>query len=49
MQMNIEIGGRTEALDEGNGAGLGLSPREAGAFDDKGGEGAGDDPQHGRE
>ena len=49
MEVNIEIGGGAKVLDEGDGAGLGLIPCQAGLVDHKGGEGAVDDLQHGRE
>ena len=48
MQMNIEIGGGAKALDEGDGAGLGLVPCQTGVFDHKSREGAVDHLQHRR-
>ncbi len=36
VEVNVEIGGRTEALDERHGAGVGLNPFQSGLFDQKG-------------
>ena len=40
MEVNIEIGGRAKALDEGHRAGLRLGAGQAGLFDHKGRKGA---------
>jgi hypothetical protein len=45
MARSSRCSGRTEALDEGNRAGLCLGAREAGAFDEQSGDGTGDNLQ----
>ncbi len=45
VQMNIQIGGRPEALYERDRTGLCLGACEVGLFDQKGGDGAIDHPQ----
>ena len=49
MEMNIEIGSGTKALDEGDGASLSLGMGQAGLVDHKGRQGAVNDLQHRRE
>ena len=49
MEVNIEIGGRTEALDEGHGAGVGLGPFLSGLLDQERGDDPVNDLQHWRE
>jgi len=49
MQMDVEIGGRSEALDERDGAGVGFGALESGLLDQKCGNDPVDDLQDGRE
>ena len=47
--MDVQIGGRSEALDERDGAGVGFGALESGLLDQKCGNDPVDDSQDGRE
>jgi hypothetical protein len=48
VQVNVEIGGRTEALDEGHGAGVDLGPFLSGLLEQERGDDPMNDLQHWR-
>ena len=48
MQMDVEIGRSTEALDQGDGARDGFAVFQSRLLDQKAGDNAVDDVQHGR-